>query len=661
MPNRLLDCLRGLACGGLSDGQLLALFVQHRDEDAFTALLNRHSPMVMGVCRRILRDQHDAEDAHQATFLIFTRKAGSVRAQDSIGGWLYRVAYRTALEARARIIRRRGKEQQVNELPDPAVEPDEERPELLASLDKEIDRLPDKYRVPVVLCELEGRSRKDAAHLLGVPEGTLSWRLAQAKKMLAQRLSRRGLAVSGAALAAAMAPGTTSAFLRVSTVKAALSVGAVQAEVLALTEGVMKAMLLTKLKITLCVTVLALMAFAGASGVAYRAVAQEKKQVESGSSAVGPSAADDLEALRLENKALRLEIEALRKSLQATRERVKTLENKEQPRRENQKIVVTSPQAKDVLVTQRYVCQIQSQRHINIRALANGYLEKIFVKEGQAVKQGDMMFKIEPTLYQAKYDAELAEVKLAQIQLDEIKKLFEKKAVSSQEMTLYQTKLDKAKAKAKLAEAELNFTIVKAPFDGIVDRLHEQVGSLINERDILTTLSDNRVMWVYFNVPEARYLEYMAAKDQDKEVPRIELVLANGSKFAKTAQGITIEAKFNNETGNIPFRADFENPNGLLRHGQTGNVLIHRTLNNALVIPQRAVFEILDRRYVWVVDKDGVVHQRKVVVQDALEDSFVIKSGLDVNHRIVLEGVQQITDGEKVEYEFRKPEQRLPR
>jgi membrane fusion protein (multidrug efflux system) len=654
MPNRLLDCIRHLARDGLSDRQLLALFVQHRDEDSFTSLLNRHSPMVMGVCRRVLRDQHDAEDAYQATFLIFARKAASVRAQDSIGGWLYRVAYRTALEARARIVRRRGKEQQVNELPDPAVQPDEGRPELLASLDKEIDHLPDKYRVPVVLCELEGRSRKEVARLLGVPEGTLSWRLAQAKKLLAQRLARRGLAVSGVALAAVMTPATTSAFLRVSTVKAVVSVEAVPAEVLALTEGVMKAMLLNKLKITVCMTVLALMAGIGAGGVAYRAVAQETKKVDSNRSAIGPPATDDLEAMRLE-------IEALRKALQATRERVKMLENKEQPQRENQKIVVTSPQAKDVSITQQYVCKIHSHRHINVRALANGYLNEISIKEGQAVKQGDVMFRISPTLYQAKYDAELADVRLAELELNETKSLFQKNAVSSQEVALRQAKLDKARAKAKLAEAELNFTIVKAPFDGLVDRLHEQVGSLIHERDVLTTLSDNRVMWVYFEVPETRYLEYMAGRGQEQENPKIELVLANGTKFPYASRGVTVEATFNNETGNISFRADFENPDGLLRHGQRGTVLIHLTLKNALVIPQRAVFEVLDKRYVWVVDKEGVVHKREIVVQDELADIFVIKKGLDVNDKIVLEGVRQVRDGDKVEYEFRKPGQRLRR
>ena len=167
--------------------------------------------------------------------------------------------------------------------------------------------------------------------------------------------------------------------------------------------------------------------------------------------------------------------------------------------------MVTSPEAKDVIITQHYVCQIHSQRHINVCALENGYLEEISVREGQAVKKGDVMFKIVPVLYKAKLDAELAEAQLAELEFNNTKRLFEQKAVVSQnEVVLFEAKLAKAQAKADLAQAELNFTNVRAPFDGIVDRLHEQQGSLIKEGDILTTLSDNSVMWVYFNVPEAR-------------------------------------------------------------------------------------------------------------------------------------------------------------
>jgi membrane fusion protein, multidrug efflux system len=333
--------------------------------------------------------------------------------------------------------------------------------------------------------------------------------------------------------------------------------------------------------------------------------------------------------------------------------------HEEQPHQEHQKIVVTSPMAKDVIITETYVCQIHSQRHIEVRALEGGYLEEILVKEGQAVKKGDLMFKIVPTLYQARLDAASAEAQLAQLEFENTQALSLKKVVSQREVALSQAKLAKAQAEAELAGAELNFTNVRAPFDGIVDRLHEQLGSLIEEGDDLTTLSDNSVMWVYFNVPEARYLEYMAGLDQHKQDERIVLVLANGSKFPQAGKIGAIEAQFNNETGNIPFRADFPNPDGLLRHGQTGNVLIHRTMNNAIVIPQRATFEVLDKRYVYVVGKDNVVHQCEIVVQKELEDIFVIKSGLGVDDKIVLEGVQQVREGEKVEYEFREPEAAL--
>jgi membrane fusion protein (multidrug efflux system) len=324
---------------------------------------------------------------------------------------------------------------------------------------------------------------------------------------------------------------------------------------------------------------------------------------------------------------------------------------------EHRKIVLTSPKAMDVAITQRYVCQIHAQRHINIRALENGYLNEIKVREGQAVKKGDLMFKIVPIVNQAKVDAELADVEIAQLELNNAKKLFEKRVVSENEMALYRAKLAKAQAKAKAAGAESNFRNVVAPFDGILGRLHEQLGSLIKEGDILTTLSDNSVMWVYFSVPENQYLEYMAARKQEKEHPKVELVLANGNKFPQSGKIRAIEAQFNKGTGNIPFRADFPNPDGLLRHGQTGTILIHRQLHDAIVIPQRATFEILDKRYVWVVDTDDVAHQRLVTIKHELEDIFVIKSGLDVRDKIVLEGVRQVGDGQKVEYEFRPPEE----
>jgi membrane fusion protein (multidrug efflux system) len=324
---------------------------------------------------------------------------------------------------------------------------------------------------------------------------------------------------------------------------------------------------------------------------------------------------------------------------------------------EHQKIVATCPQITPVTITQRYVCQIHSQRHIKVRALEMGYLEAIPVKEGQAVKEGELLFNVIPVLYQAKLDAELAEAELARLEFNNTKRLWKDKVVSEQAVKLIQAKLSKAEAKSELAGAELDFAKVKAPFDGIVDRLYHQHGSLVQEGDILTTLSDNSVMWVYFNVPEARYLEYMADLKQHKDDLQIELVLANGARFDQPGKIGAIEADFNNQTGNISFRADFPNPDRLLRHGQTGTILIHRVQDDALVIPQRATFEILDKRYVFVVDKDDVVHQREIAVANELDDIFVIKDHLAVDERIVLDGVRQVRDGDKVECEDRRPEE----
>jgi membrane fusion protein, multidrug efflux system len=322
---------------------------------------------------------------------------------------------------------------------------------------------------------------------------------------------------------------------------------------------------------------------------------------------------------------------------------------------ESHTIVATSPERKAITLTQQYVCQIHSQRHIKIRAMEMGYLEAISLQEGQKVKTGDLMFNVNPMIYKAKYDAELAKKAIAQLDLNFTTKLVADKVVSNNEKLMAEAKLKEATAKAELAAAELGFSMIKAPFDGIIDRLMHQQGSLVQEGEILTTLSDNSLMWVYFNVPEKDYLKYMTEL-KDRDDLKIELKLANGEIYNHPGKRGPIEADFNNETGNIKFRADFPNPESLLRHGQTGTILISRIDNDAIVIPQRAVFEVLEKRYVYVVDKDDVAHQREIFVRNELEDLYVIKKGVDVDDKIVLEGIRQIHDGEKVEYEDRHPD-----
>ncbi len=329
------------------------------------------------------------------------------------------------------------------------------------------------------------------------------------------------------------------------------------------------------------------------------------------------------------------------------------------------KIVVTSPVRKDVISTQQYVSQIHSCKHIEIRALEGGYLEEVRINEGELVKKGELMFKIVPTLYQAKLDSEMAEANRIEIELQNAQNLLDKNIVSPQELAIKKAELAKVKAKVALAQAELNFTNVRAPFEGIVDRQLVQLGSLVEEGEVLTTFSDNSVMWVYFNVPESRYLEYKRQLDLDKATGngdvhlQVELKLANGEIFNQPGKIGAIEADFDNTTGNIAFRADFPNPTGLLRNGQTGVVLIHRTIHDAIVIPQRATYEILARRYAYVVDEDNIVRQRDIEIQSEQPDIFVIKKGLEEGDKIILEGIRQVRDGDHIEYEFQDPEEVL--
>ena len=245
---------RRRAAGGSTDGCLLGQFVEQQDGTAFEALVRRHGPMVLGVCRRVVGNIHDAEDAFQATFLVLARRAASLRDRERLGSWLYGVAYRTALQARRQNARRGAREKQVLDMPHPPVQPrDEAGHELRRLLDEELSRLPDKYRLPVVLCELEGRSRKEVAGQLGLPEGTVSSRLATARKKLAARLTRRGVTLSAGGLAAVLSPQGASASVPAplvgATVKAAVLVaagravaGTVPAKVAVLTQGVLHAM-----------------------------------------------------------------------------------------------------------------------------------------------------------------------------------------------------------------------------------------------------------------------------------------------------------------------------------------------------------------------------------------------------------------------------------
>ncbi|HEU5148526.1 MAG TPA: efflux RND transporter periplasmic adaptor subunit [Chryseosolibacter sp.] len=318
------------------------------------------------------------------------------------------------------------------------------------------------------------------------------------------------------------------------------------------------------------------------------------------------------------------------------------------------KFLVTSPVRMDTSITEDYVCQIRSIRHIELRAQEKGYLQKIFVDEGQFVRKGQLLFQIMPTLYEAELQKAEAEVNFAQIEYQNTKSLADSNVVAPNELAMAKAKLDKARAELALAQVHLGFTKIRAPFDGIIDRLEVRLGSLVDEGELLTNLSDNSKMWVYFNVPEAEYLDYRAKVKQDSVIT-VKLLMANNKLFDYPGIVETIEADFNNETGNIAFRATFPNPDGLLRHGQTGSIKMAVPMENTLIMPQKATFEILEKKYVFVVDEKNVVRSREITIGAEMEDLYAVTAGLADDEKILLEGLRKVRDNDKITYEYKDP------
>lgn len=318
---------------------------------------------------------------------------------------------------------------------------------------------------------------------------------------------------------------------------------------------------------------------------------------------------------------------------------------------EEKEFLVTTPVMVDTTVTRDYVCQIRSINHIELRAQEKGYLQKIFVDEGQAVKKGQLLFKIMPNLYEAEVQKAQSEAEYAEIEMKNTKTLVEKDVVSPNELAMAKAKYNKAKADLDLMKTHLAFTEIRAPFNGMLNSFKVRLGSYIEEGELLTELSDNSKMWVYFNVPETEYLSLMN-KSNKNTLKHVGLKLANGEMFDHSGIVETIEADFDSETGNIPFRATFPNPQALLRFGQTGSIVITTPMKNALLIPQKATFEVLDKRYVFVIDKEGMANAREITIGAELPHLYAVQSGLKKDDRILLEGVRLVKENEKIKFKM---------
>lgn len=330
---------------------------------------------------------------------------------------------------------------------------------------------------------------------------------------------------------------------------------------------------------------------------------------------------------------------------------------------------ISSPIKKDTSYYNEYVSQIRAYQRIELKALEKGYLQKVLVDEGQLIHKGQLLFEIQPTIYLAeiqKAQAELAQAEAekekARVEYQNIKALADSNIVSINELALAQAELqktdaqvDNAKAELALTEAHLQFTKIRAPFSGIVGRFEDiRLGSLLEEGEELTTLTDNSKMWIYFNVPEAVYLDYA---QQPSEVAALELQLANNQLFDHKGEITAIEAEFDNATGTIPFRATFQNPKRLLRHGQTGNILWPIQLKEVLLIPQKATYEVLEKRYVFVVDDEGHVSSREIKIATELDNVYVISEGLNMDDKFLIEGLRKVKNGDQIEFEYKAPEE----
>ena len=333
---------------------------------------------------------------------------------------------------------------------------------------------------------------------------------------------------------------------------------------------------------------------------------------------------------------------------------------------EIQTLEVSSPIQIDTLIKQEFVADINAVQNVEIRARVQGYLDKIHVDEGKEVKKGQIMFTINNQDYltdlaraKAVLNQSLAELKSEELQLINTKLLVEKNVISKNQLSIALTKVEGLKAKkeeaasnVRSAELKVEYSQIRAPFDGVVDRLPSKRGSLIDEGTLLTTLSDTREVFAYFNVSEKEYLEFSEAAGNVDKKSTVELMLANGEKYSKLGLVETIEGEFDKNTGSIAFRARFENPKFLLRHGSSGKILLPKKINKHWLIPQKAVFEIQEKNYVFIKDAKGQVKMKSLIPDIRIPHFYLVKSGFSQSDTLLIEGIQLVKQGDKINSKY---------
>lgn len=313
----------------------------------------------------------------------------------------------------------------------------------------------------------------------------------------------------------------------------------------------------------------------------------------------------------------------------------------------------------DTVLFHEYVADVFAQRNVDIRSREQGYLDQIYVDEGQTVKAGQVMFKINDEEYKAEEEKTraamnraLADAKVAEWETERVALLVEKNVVSQAELRLARAKVEVALAQVAEARAaftqasiRLSHTIIRAPFDGVVDRIPFKIGSLIDKGQLLTSLFSSEVVYAYFRVSEKEYLEYVRSHPDDRNSDSVEFILADGTHHSHRGFIETLEGEFDTSTGTIAFRARFPNEHNVLRHGSSGKVRLSNTIESALLVPQKATFEIQDKTFVFKVDQNNVVRMTSFLPGARLSHFYIVESGLKRGDRVIYEGIKNVRDG----------------
>jgi len=320
---------------------------------------------------------------------------------------------------------------------------------------------------------------------------------------------------------------------------------------------------------------------------------------------------------------------------------------------------VTYVISKDTVLVNEHVVDVHAIRHVEIRARVPGYLDVIHVDEGQAVKAGQLLFKINDEEYRAhvlrakaSLHAAKADVQAIELEVERVSMLVDKNVISETELRLAKAKVDIAKAKVEEAQSDLSqanirysHTDIRAPFDGVVDRIPFKIGSLIDEGHLLSSIFDSNFIYAYFRVSEKEYLQYAKSELDERRSNNVELIQADGSTHQYPGHIETLEGEFDTSTGTIAFRAKFPNPDHILKHGSTGKIRLFTRVEAALVIPQKSTFEIQDKTYVFMVGADNKARVQSFLPSSRLAHFYIVQSGLNEGDRIIYEGIKNVRDG----------------